>query len=139
VHVGNIRIVLSSNLTLAESTSQVSASVVLIDALRDRIDYSTAWGGSDRFGRVFRELHRMRLIRFRGRIPKADTMSTMAKSEAGGHAGSLMTTSKLQAARIVLDERQFVTAVARDLDLTRTVLHNWVERLVRPHPRAGRG
>lgn len=35
---------------------------------------------------------------------------------------------KAQAVRLVLDEGQSVTAVARDLDLTRTALHNWVEQ-----------
>ena len=35
---------------------------------------------------------------------------------------------KAQAVRLVLDEGQSVTAVARDLDLTRTALHAWVER-----------
>ena len=35
---------------------------------------------------------------------------------------------KAQAVRLVLDEGKSVTAVARDLDLTRTALHNWVEQ-----------
>jgi transposase len=35
---------------------------------------------------------------------------------------------KAQAVRLVLDEGQSVTAVARDLDLARTALHNWVEQ-----------
>jgi transposase-like protein len=36
---------------------------------------------------------------------------------------------KAQAVRLDLDEGQSVTAVARDLDLTRTALHAWVERV----------
>ena len=35
---------------------------------------------------------------------------------------------KAQAVRLVLDEGKSVTAVARDLDLARTALHNWVEQ-----------
>lgn len=35
---------------------------------------------------------------------------------------------KAQAVRLVLDEGQSVTSVARDLDLTRTALQAWVER-----------
>jgi transposase len=35
---------------------------------------------------------------------------------------------KAQAVRLVLDDGKSVTAVARDLDLTRTALHNWVEQ-----------
>lgn len=35
---------------------------------------------------------------------------------------------KAQAVRLVLDEGQSVSAIARDLDLTRTALHTWVER-----------
>jgi len=35
---------------------------------------------------------------------------------------------KAQAVRLVLEEGQSVTAVARDLDLARTALHNWVEQ-----------
>ena len=35
---------------------------------------------------------------------------------------------KGQAVRLVLDEGQSVTAVARDLNLARTALHNWVEQ-----------
>ena len=35
---------------------------------------------------------------------------------------------KAQAVRLVLEEGKSVTAVARDLDLARTALHNWVEQ-----------
>jgi len=35
---------------------------------------------------------------------------------------------KAQAVRLVLDEGQTITGVARDLDLTRTALYSWVER-----------
>ena len=35
---------------------------------------------------------------------------------------------KAQAVRLVLDEGKSVTTVARDLDLARTALHNWVEQ-----------
>ena len=35
---------------------------------------------------------------------------------------------RAQAVRLVLDEGQSVTSVARDLDLTRTALHTWVQR-----------
>ena len=35
---------------------------------------------------------------------------------------------KAQTVRLVLDEGKSVTDVARDLDLARTALHNWVEQ-----------
>lgn len=46
---------------------------------------------------------------------------------------------KAQAVRLVLDEGQSVTDVARDLDLARTALHNWVEqaRADRTHGKTG--
>lgn len=55
-------------------------------------------------------------------------MSTMADSKGRRPRRRFEEDFKAQAVRLVLDEGKSVTAVARDLDLTRTALHNWVEQ-----------
>jgi transposase len=61
---------------------------------------------------------------------KADTMSPMAAETTKRRRARRRYDDefKAQAVRLVLDEGQSVTGVARDLDLTRTALHAWVER-----------
>ena len=53
---------------------------------------------------------------------KADTMSTMAESEAGGRAGGSLMNSSSKRVRLVLDEGKSVGAVARELDLAASAL-----------------
>ena len=60
-------------------------------------------------------------------------MSTMAETRSRRPRRRFADEFKAQAVRLVLDEGQSVTAVARDLDLARTALHQWVE-----HARANR-
>jgi transposase len=56
-------------------------------------------------------------------------MSTMADSSRSRRPRRRFDDDfKAQAVRLVLDEGKSVTAIARDLDLTRTALHNWVEQ-----------
>ena len=55
-------------------------------------------------------------------------MSTMAETRSRRPRRRFDDEFKAQAARLVLDEGQSVTAVARDLGLARTALHQWVER-----------
>ena len=55
-------------------------------------------------------------------------MSPMADSKGRRPRRRFDDDFKAQAVRLVLDEGQSVTALARDLDLTRTSLHNWVEQ-----------
>lgn len=55
-------------------------------------------------------------------------MSTMADSKGRRPRRQFDDEFKAQAVRLVLDEGKSVTAVARDLDLTRTALHNWVKQ-----------
>src|SRR5438067_1994930 len=64
-------------------------------------------------------------------------MSTMADSKGRRPRRRFDDDFKAQAVRLVLDEGQSATAVARDLDLTRTALQNWVER-VRADRRGGK-
>jgi transposase len=55
-------------------------------------------------------------------------MSPMADSKGRRPRRQFDDEFKAQAVRLVLDEGKSVTSVARDLDLTRTALHNWVEQ-----------
>jgi transposase-like protein len=55
-------------------------------------------------------------------------MSPMAESRSRRPRRRFDKDFKAQAVRLVLNEGQSVTAVARDLDLTRTALHAWVEQ-----------
>ena len=55
-------------------------------------------------------------------------MSPMADSKGRRPRRRFDEDFKAQAVRLVLDEGKSVTAVARDLDLTRTALHHWVEQ-----------
>ena len=55
-------------------------------------------------------------------------MSPMAESRSRRPRRRFDKDFKAQAVRLVLDEGQSVTAVARDLDLTRTALRAWVEQ-----------
>jgi transposase len=55
-------------------------------------------------------------------------MSTMADSKRRRPRRQFDDEFKAQAVRLVLDDGKSVTAVARDLDLARTALHNWVEQ-----------
>jgi len=56
-------------------------------------------------------------------------MSTMADSTKGRRPRRRFDDDfKAQAVRLVLDDGRSVTAVARELDLARTALHNWVEQ-----------
>ena len=70
------------------------------------------------------------LIRFRGHLPKGDTMSRpMAETPRSRRARRRFDDDfKAQAVRLVLDEGKSVGAVARDLDLTETALREWVKR-----------
>jgi transposase len=55
-------------------------------------------------------------------------MSTMADTRSRRPRRQFTDEFKQQAVRLVLDEGRSVTVVARELDLTRTALHNWVEQ-----------
>ena len=55
-------------------------------------------------------------------------MSTMADSTRRRPRRRFDKEFKDQAVRLVVEEGQSVTAVARDLDLTRTALHEWVRQ-----------
>src|SRR5690349_1243472 len=55
-------------------------------------------------------------------------MSPMAETRSRRPRRRFDDEFKAQAVRLVLDEGQSVTAVARDLDLARTALHHWVEQ-----------
>ena len=55
-------------------------------------------------------------------------MSTMADTRSRRPRRQFTDEFKQQAARLVLDEGRSVTVVARELDLTRTALQNWVEQ-----------
>ena len=55
-------------------------------------------------------------------------MSTMADTRSRRPRRQFTDEFKQQAVRLVLDEGRSVTVVARELDLTRTALQNWVER-----------
>jgi transposase len=55
-------------------------------------------------------------------------MSTMADTRNRRPRRQFTDEFKQQAVRLVLDEGRSVTVVARELDLTRTALQNWVEQ-----------
>ena len=55
-------------------------------------------------------------------------MSTMADTRSRRPRRQFTDEFKQQAVRLVLDEGRSVTVVARELDLTRTALQNWVEQ-----------
>ena len=55
-------------------------------------------------------------------------MSAMAESQSRRPRRRFTDEFKQQAVRLVLDEGRSVTVVARELDLTRTALQNWVEQ-----------
>ena len=55
-------------------------------------------------------------------------MSRMANTKGRRPRRQYADDFKAQAVRLVLDERQTVAAVARDLDLTETALREWVKR-----------
>jgi transposase len=55
-------------------------------------------------------------------------MSTMAETRRRRPRRRFDDEFKAQGVRLVLDEGKSVTAVARDLDLARTALHNWVKQ-----------
>ena len=55
-------------------------------------------------------------------------MSRMAHTKGRRPRRQFEDDFKAQAVRLVLDERQPVAAVARDLDLTETALREWVKR-----------
>ena len=59
---------------------------------------------------------------------KADTMSSMAKTEGRRTRRVFTEEFRAGAVRLVLDEGKSVSAVARDLDLTASALRTWVMR-----------